>query len=84
MLSDSSHITCQDCRHMTKNIYINNLKTSPISNSANLLKGNAAFLKKYIYIYIMDENDSLSEHNKIPLWSQSYQWRRLLQNLLQS
>ena len=29
-----------------------------------ILKGNAAYLKKN---YIMDENDSLSEYNKIPL-----------------
>ena len=28
------------------------------------LKGNAVYLKE---IYIMDENDSLSEYNKIPL-----------------
>ena len=28
------------------------------------LKGNAAYLKKYI---ILDENDALSEYNKIPL-----------------
>ena len=28
------------------------------------LKGNATYLKN---IYIMDENDSLSEYNKIPL-----------------
>ena len=29
-----------------------------------ILKGNAAYLQKN---YIMDENDSLSENNKIPL-----------------
>ena len=35
---------------------------------------------------IMDENDALSEYNKIPLgYSRTVvQWRRLLQNLLQS
>ena len=44
------------------------------------LKGNAPYLKKNI----MDENDALSEYYKIPLWLQSYQWSRLLQNLLQS
>ena len=32
--------------------------------ASNLLKGNAAYLKKKI---IMDENDALSEYNKIPL-----------------
>ena len=31
--------------------------------------------------YIIDKNDSLSEYNEIPLL---YQWRRLLQNLVQS
>ena len=34
---------------------------------------------KKIY-YIMGENDPLSD----PTWSQSHQWRRLLQNQLQS
>ena len=29
-----------------------------------LLKGNAAYLK---FFFIMDENDALSEYNKIPL-----------------
>ena len=33
-------------------------------NGYDLLKGNAAYLKN---IYIIEENDSLSEYNKIPL-----------------
>ena len=34
-----------------------------LKNRSALLKGNAAYLKKNI----MDENDALSEYNKIPL-----------------
>ena len=35
--------------------------------------------------YIMDENDSFSEHFKIPLGhNRTNLWRRLLQNQLQS
>ena len=41
------------------------------------LKENAAYLKKYIYILFVKTIYD-------PTWSQSYQWRRLLQNLLQS
>ena len=45
------------------------------------LKGNAAYLKKN---YIMDENDSLSEYNKISLGQNRTNGAVYSKNLLQS